>query len=165
MDDVLAQALKQRMAEIMAHYGQHWPCRVGQHPKSLYAFRIAEGETVKRRQQAIRHPDVEDRQLIEVIGISAKGTAMGVYSTAQFLGIFVGGALGGAVGAEVGGRNGAIIGSGVGAAVGTAIATNDHQAEQHKTPQAKVEVNYRTEKKHPHKQYHCPPGQAKKGRR
>jgi outer membrane lipoprotein SlyB len=75
----------------------------------------------------------------------------------------IGGAVGGAVGAELGGRNGAIIGSGVGAAVGTAIATNDYKTEEQEPPQTKVEVNYRTEKKHPHT-HHCPPGQAKKGR-
>ena len=75
----------------------------------------------------------------------------------------IGGAVGGAVGAEVGGRNGAIIGSGVGAAVGTAIATNDYKHEEHKPPETKVEVNYRSEKQHPHT-HHCPPGQAKKGR-
>lgn len=77
----------------------------------------------------------------------------------------VGGAIGGAIGAEIDGRNGAIIGAGVGAAVGAAVATEgdksqpDHKGNAH----TDAEVNHAVGIGHP-KGYHCPPGQAKKGR-
>ena len=77
----------------------------------------------------------------------------------------IGGAVGGAVGAEVGGRNGAVLGSGIGAAVGSTIATKDYRQREYWPPEQKVEVVYQQDKgkAHPHG-YHCPPGQAKKGR-
>ena len=90
----------------------------------------------------------------------------------------IGGALGGAAGAalgnEIGGRNGAIVGGAVGASVGTAIATDpDHR---HNAP-ARGQYNYYPSDTYPAYPgnaypvrpadahgYHCPPGQAKKGR-
>ena len=85
-------------------------------------------------------------------------------STDAAIGGGIGGALGGALGAEIGGREGAIVGSGVGAAIGTAVATNHHRdRETVSEPQPRTKVVYRTEKRHP-AHYHCPPGQAKKGK-
>ena len=81
----------------------------------------------------------------------------------------VGGAAGGAVGAiigdELGDRKGAIIGAGVGAAVGTAIATdgNDNPKHRHDAHDGHVPVEAGGYHSHGHG-YHCPPGQAKKGR-
>lgn len=75
----------------------------------------------------------------------------------------LGGAIGGAIGAEIDGRNGAIIGAGVGAAIGAAVTTEEEMRSSR-------DVNVRTGVRvtspgagHPHG-YHCPPGQAKKGR-
>ncbi|MEJ2454291.1 MAG: hypothetical protein P8103_09075 [Candidatus Thiodiazotropha sp.] len=76
----------------------------------------------------------------------------------------IGGATGAAIGNEVGGRDGAILGGALGAAVGTAITTDkgDHHA-----PPPQPEVRYYETGApaggHPH-EYHCPPGQRKKGR-
>ncbi len=75
----------------------------------------------------------------------------------------IGGALGGVIGAEAGGREGAILGSGMGAAVGTAITTKEHsKADRNKSVHYEHGV-YSQIGGHPHA-YHCPPGQAKKGR-
>jgi outer membrane lipoprotein SlyB len=74
----------------------------------------------------------------------------------------VGGAVGAVVGEELGGRNGAIVGAGVGAAVGAAIATENGNEDKRNTA-PKVEVVVQTSHRHP-EGYHCPPGQAKKGR-
>ncbi len=75
----------------------------------------------------------------------------------------VGGAAGGAVGAvvgdEIGDRKGAIIGAAVGAAVGTAIATEGNDKPEHHDGHGYGEAGGY----HGHG-YHCPPGQAKKGR-
>lgn len=69
----------------------------------------------------------------------------------------IGGGLGGAAGAvignEVGGRDGAIIGGAIGGAVGVAVNTDQHSSPK----RLSVETS------RPHG-YHCPPGQAKKGR-
>ncbi|MCW5598578.1 MAG: hypothetical protein KIT59_05610 [Nitrosomonas sp.] len=96
----------------------------------------------------------------------------------------IGGALGGAAGAaignEIGGRQGAIVGGALGAAAGTAVTT-DH-GHHHAAPYgggryytAPPAVPYygapamdpRSGYGYPsggHPGYHCPPGQAKKGR-
>ena len=77
----------------------------------------------------------------------------------------IGGALGGAIGAEIDGRNGAIIGAAAGAAIGAAVATEEdktspvHNGDAH----TDIQVNHSAGTGHP-KGYHCPPGQAKKGR-
>ena len=74
----------------------------------------------------------------------------------------IGGATGAAIGNEVGGREGAILGGALGAAVGTAITTDDRS---HAPPAPQPTVHYESSALkggHPH-QYHCPPGQRKKG--
>ena len=73
----------------------------------------------------------------------------------------IGGAAGAAIGNEVGGRDGAIMGGAVGAAIGTAINTDD--GTHHRSAPA---PEPRNEYSGPAAQpgYHCPPGQAKKGR-
>jgi uncharacterized protein YcfJ len=69
----------------------------------------------------------------------------------------LGGAVGAAIGNEVGGRDGSIIGGAIGGAVGTAINTDEH-SDHH----ASKKIVYIESTKH--QGYHCPPGQAKKGR-
>ena len=75
----------------------------------------------------------------------------------------IGGATGAAIGNEVGGRDGAILGGALGAAVGTAITTDDggHQAAP---PQPTVRYETGAPKGGHPQEYHCPPGQRKKGR-
>jgi len=74
----------------------------------------------------------------------------------------IGGATGAAIGNEVGGRDGAIIGGALGAAVGASITTDSH-GHAAPPPQPTVRYEYSApEGGHPH-QYHCPPGQRKKG--
>ena len=73
----------------------------------------------------------------------------------------LGGAAGAAIGNEIGGRDGAIIGGAIGGAAGTAIATDPDVSVGR--PVVKThEHYYRQPVAHPY--YHCPPGQAKKGR-
>lgn len=94
----------------------------------------------------------------------------------------IGGALGGAAGAavgnEIGGRNGAIIGGALGAGVGSAITTDDnhrHAPRRNQYYAAPPAGQYYGAPargvRHQHNNYydddhgyHCPPGQAKKGR-
>ena len=72
-------------------------------------------------------------------------------------GAIVGGA-GAAIRNELGGRNGAIVGGALGASVGTAVTTN--QGSRHGIPVR--DQYYGGKPRNPG--YHCPPGQAKKGR-
>jgi len=69
----------------------------------------------------------------------------------------IGGAVGAVVGNEVAGRDGAIIGGAIGAAAGVAVNTEDD------TGKSKTKVSGSLNTGHP-QGYHCPPGQAKKGR-
>jgi len=73
----------------------------------------------------------------------------------------LGGAAGAALGNELGGRDGAIIGGAIGGAAGAAIATDEHGPSRR--PVVETGPAYT---RHPvgHPYYHCPPGQAKKGR-
>lgn len=73
----------------------------------------------------------------------------------------VGGGIGAAIGNEIGGRDGAILGGAIGAAVGTSGSNKEHT---HVVPEGEI-IRYEIRKEggHPH-EYHCPPGQAKKGR-
>lgn len=87
----------------------------------------------------------------------------------------IGGAIGGATGAvignELGGRDGAIIGGAVGAAIGTTVTTDQHQ---HVEPRRDYHYDAAPRRIVPQYEYHsprtgntgyhCPPGQAKKGR-
>jgi hypothetical protein len=73
----------------------------------------------------------------------------------------IGGAAGAAIGNEVGGRDGAIMGGAVGAAIGTAVNT-DEGTHHRSAPVAGSRDEYRSPAAQP--SYHCPPGQAKKGR-
>lgn len=74
----------------------------------------------------------------------------------------IGGAAGAAIGNEVGGRDGAIIGGALGAAVGTAV--NTEEEPRHSSPPPEVRYEQSAPRGgHPH-DYHCPPGQRKKGR-
>lgn len=73
----------------------------------------------------------------------------------------LGGAAGAAIGNEIGGRDAAIIGGALGAAMGTAVNTED---EPRNYPSPQVHYEYSAPRAgHPHN-YHCPPGQRKKGR-
>ncbi len=75
----------------------------------------------------------------------------------------IGGATGAAIGNEVGGRDGAILGGALGAAVGAAITT-DRERNHIPPQQPTVRYEYSVPADgHPH-EYHCPPGQRKKGR-
>jgi uncharacterized MnhB-related membrane protein len=80
----------------------------------------------------------------------------------------IGGAAGAAIGNELGGRDGAIIGGSVGAAIGTAVNTN--QGPRYVEPRIEPHHIYSyPQPSYPrygggHPGYHCPPGQAKKGR-
>lgn len=71
----------------------------------------------------------------------------------------IGGGLGAAIGNEVAGRDGAILGGAIGAAVGTSGSDSNKQV----APKGEVRYEIRTREGHP-EGYHCPPGQAKKGR-
>lgn len=66
-DDLLAQAMLQYMQELG---GGYWPMRVGQWPKALWLFRVS-GAPIKRRQYPLKREGA-DRQLVEVLGVSAK---------------------------------------------------------------------------------------------
>lgn len=70
----------------------------------------------------------------------------------------VGAGVGAAIGNEVGGRDGAIIGGAVGAAIGS----SGQDSNRHSAPVVHYEVN--EHKAEQPSGYHCPPGQAKKGR-
>jgi len=83
----------------------------------------------------------------------------------------IGGAAGAAIGNELGGRNGAIVGGALGASAGTAVTTD--QRSRHGTPPR--DQYYGSQPRNPRYEYnsyphngnpgyHCPPGQAKKGR-
>ena len=74
----------------------------------------------------------------------------------------IGGAVGAAIGNEVGGRDGAIIGGALGGGVGAAINTDE--GHRHSSPPPKVRYEYVPSSGGHPKQYHCPPGQRKKGR-
>lgn len=68
----------------------------------------------------------------------------------------VGGAIGAVIGAELDGKDGAIAGSAIGAAIGTATTTRDKPLAKKVIPATRLNVHPRS--------YHCPPGQAKKGK-
>lgn len=72
----------------------------------------------------------------------------------------IGGAAGAAIGNELGGREGAILGGALGGAAGAAVAT-DPDVRVRPAPPTRHEY-HRGPTGHPY--YHCPPGQAKKGR-
>lgn len=83
----------------------------------------------------------------------------------------IGGAAGAAIGNELGGRNGAIVGGALGASVGTAVTTDN--GSRHGTPQrnqhygvqpGNPQYQYNNYRRNGDPGYHCPPGQAKKGR-
>lgn len=86
--------------------------------------------------------------------------------TKAIIGGGVGGAIGAAVGSELGDRNGAILGSALGAAIGTAVATSEPKphSTSHIDAPVHVEVGVVASGDHHPKGWHCPPGQAKKGR-
>lgn len=68
----------------------------------------------------------------------------------------VGGAVGAVIGAELDGKEGAIVGSAIGAAIGTATATEEKASAKKVIPVTHLHAHPRS--------YHCPPGQAKKGK-
>ena len=74
----------------------------------------------------------------------------------------IGGAAGAAIGNEVGGRDGAIVGGAIGAAIGTVVTTDEKNNKP--LPPPNVEIEYSPSGGGHSKQYHCPPGQRKKGR-
>ena len=82
----------------------------------------------------------------------------------------IGGAVGAAIGNELGGRNGAIIGGALGATAGAHIATDrdaHHGASQrnlyHRDAYRDPRYEYHLQRSGS-PDYHCPPGQARKGR-
>ena len=100
--------------------------------------------------------------------LSAVLVSFGVNGDSSTLDAAIGGGIGGAAGAaignEIGGRDGAIIGGALGGAVGVAVNTEDDPRRYSPSPKPKQDYQYRsTHKEHPHN-YHCPPGQRKKGR-
>ncbi|MEP3329360.1 PriCT-2 domain-containing protein [Sedimentitalea sp.] len=68
-DDLLAQAM---LIECEKLGGKAWFTRWGQRPKFLVLFRIADGQTIKRRQYPIKMGDQTLR--IEVMGKTSKGS-------------------------------------------------------------------------------------------
>ena len=78
------------------------------------------------------------------------------------IGSGIGGAAGAAIGNEVGGREGAIIGGAVGGAIGAAVGIEEH-SHQPSAPEKAYKESAQPRSGHP-KDYHCPPGQRKKGR-
>ena len=72
-DELLAMEMRHHIEAKAAKLGQVWPMRIGQAPKALWLFRVL-GGPVKRSQQALRRDDVEERQLVEVMGLSSKNT-------------------------------------------------------------------------------------------
>jgi len=69
-DELLAAAMRAKMDEMS---GGVWPVRTGNAPKVLYLFRVA-GDPIKAIQQPFGREGVEGRQLIEVLGVTSKGT-------------------------------------------------------------------------------------------
>jgi len=100
-----------------------------------------------------------------LMGISAYAAADNSTLDAA-IGGGLGGAAGAAIGNEIGGRDGAILGGALGAAAGTAITTEKGRDHGKHVPRATSYRGQVMHKSHPvgHPGYHCPPGQAKKGR-
>lgn len=102
---------------------------------------------------------------IPALFLLAMGLTLPVHADSSTLDAAIGGGLGGAAGAalgnELGGRNGAIIGGALGGAAGTAIATDDPDTAGRPAIRPQP-AYYAPAVGHPY--YHCPPGQAKKGR-
>lgn len=86
-----------------------------------------------------------------------------VNKTGAAIGGGVGGAVGAVIGAELGDRTGAIVGSAVGAAIGTAVAT-EQRSDDGRTIIVEADRHLVVVIEQSKKKYHCPPGQAKKGR-
>ena len=101
--------------------------------------------------------------LLPILLIAAAHAALADSSTLDAaLGGGLGGAAGAAIGNELGGREGAILGGAIGGAAGAAVATESAGTKAApKVPRSEVHHH-----RHPARQpyYHCPPGQAKKGR-
>lgn len=74
----------------------------------------------------------------------------------------IGGAAGAAIGNEVGGRDGAIIGGAIGGAAGAAVTTGNEGASSGGSHSHDLPRYHHPQPAQPY--YHCPPGQAKKGR-
>ena len=99
---------------------------------------------------------------LALLGVSLSTAALADSSTLDAaIGGGLGGAAGAAIGNELGGRDGAIIGGALGGAAGTALTTGK-TVHPHAAPQRRYVDYYRGPAGHHH--YHCPPGQAKKGR-
>ncbi|WP_299197523.1 YMGG-like glycine zipper-containing protein [uncultured Amphritea sp.] len=106
------------------------------------------------------------RYLFLVISIfTAEASANSTLDAA--IGGGLGGAVGAAIGNEVSGRDGAIVGGAIGGAVGTAINTDkpaDYQRSETKVRTRTMETHMIQTRSSNNNAYHCPPGQAKKGR-
>jgi len=105
---------------------------------------------------------------LQYLVLSTALVTFGAYGDSSTLDAAIGGGIGGAAGAaignEIGGREGAIVGGGLGGAVGVAVNTKDDSRHHSSLPLLKPEYQYRPNYRgHPH-DYHCPPGQRKKGR-
>ncbi len=75
----------------------------------------------------------------------------------------LGGAVGAAIGNEVGGNDGAIVGGAVGTAINTDRST-DNQRSETRVRSHTIETPVIETRPLNNNGYHCPPGQAKKGR-
>jgi len=96
-----------------------------------------------------------------LILLGTLAAATNAYADNSTLNAAIGGGVGAAIGNEVGGREGAILGGAIGAAVGT--SGSDNREHTHAAPSTGVRVEVKPEGSG-HPGYHCPPGQAKKGR-
>lgn len=102
------------------------------------------------------------RHLIFATAVLAVGARADSSTLDAAIGGAIGGAAGAAIGNEVGGRDGAIIGGAIGGATGAAVATDGGQRAPTPAPRPSREYSV-PQGSHPH-EYHCPPGQRKKGR-
>lgn len=102
------------------------------------------------------------------LALSAMSAQAGSSTADAAIGGGLGGAAGAAIGNELGGRDGAVVGGALGAAVGASVATDgkgDRDRDGHRY-EPRPRVYYEAAPAgngHPF-EYHCPPGQRKKGR-
>ncbi len=88
--------------------------------------------------------------------------APALYADNKTLDIAIGAGVGAVIGNEVGGREGAILGGAVGAAIGS----GDDGGKRYSPRQTEAPIRHDVDERSGRAPsgYHCPPGQAKKGR-
>lgn len=111
---------------------------------------------------------MKSKYLLLTLTLLAVGASADNSTLDAAIGGGIGGAAGAAIGNELGGRDGAMIGGSMGAAIGTAVNTT--KGPRHVAPRTEPHYNYNYPRNsYPmygggQHGYHCPPGQAKKGR-